>query len=147
MEGSGWFLLIVAVVVIAAIIAAVVVVGRQRKTKQVEHAESLRSEAGEQSRLVEQRESKASEVEAIARAAQAESDAKAAEAKRLALTAERQKAEASQQRSEVDNQLRKADEIDPHHDNKNAQGDTDGPDRTPPPQISTNDDRDPKTPR
>lgn len=143
MNSSGWLLLIVAVVVIAAIVAGVVMMGRQRKTKQAEHAESMRSEAGEQSRLVEQRESKAAEVEATARAAQAESDAKAAEAKRLALAAERQKEDAAKQRSEVDNQLREADEIDPHHDNKNAQGDPDGPDQTPGPQTITNDDRNP----
>jgi hypothetical protein len=149
MAGKDWLWLILAVVVIAAIVAAFVMVGRQRKTRQVERAESLRSEASEQSSLVRQRESKAAEVDASARAAQAESDAKAAEAERLALTAERQKADASKQRSEVDDQFRKADEVDPQYDNTHAEDDTttDRSGHTYPPEISTTDDRDRETPR
>lgn len=149
MAGNGWLWLILVVVVVAAIVAAVVVVGRQRKTKQAERAESMRSDAGEQSRLVRQRESKAAEVDATARAAQAESEAKAAEAERLALTAERQKAEAAKQRSEVDDQFRKADEVDPHHDRRQAEDDTttDGSGQTSPQGISNTDERDHETPR
>src|SRR5450759_1034037 len=140
---------IVVVVVIAVIVAAVVMVSRQRKSQQARRAESLRSEAGEQSILVRQRESKAAEVDARARAAQAESDGKAAEAERLALTAERQKAEASKQRSDVDDQFRKADAVDPHHDNSLAEEGTtsDGSGQTTPPDTSTTDDRDAQTPR
>src|SRR5665647_1440501 len=140
---------IVAVVVIAVIMAAVVMVSRQRKTQQATRAESLRSEAGEQSSLVRQRESKATEVDARARAAQAESDAKAAEAERLALAGERQKAEASKQRSEVDDQFHKADEIDPHYD-KTHVGDgntTDGTGHTHQADTSSTEDRDRETPR
>jgi hypothetical protein len=98
---------------------------------------------------VRQRESKAAEVDASARAAQADSDAKAAEAERLALTAERQKTEASKQRSEVDDQLRKADEIDPHYDNTHAEEDTttDRSGQTHPKDINTTEDRDRETPR
>jgi uncharacterized membrane protein YgaE (UPF0421/DUF939 family) len=145
MKGNSWLWLILVVVVVAAIVAAVVMVGRQRKTKQAERAESMRSDAGEQSRLVRQRESKAAEVDAIARAAQAESEAKAAEAQRLALTAERQKAAAAKQRSEVDDQFRKADEVDPHYDGTQAENDTttDGS----PQGISDSHDRDQETPR
>jgi hypothetical protein len=122
--------------------------GRQRKTRQAERADSLRSEASEQSSLVRQRESKAAEVDARARAAQAESDAKAAEAERLALTAERQKAEASRQRSGVDDQFRKADEVDPHHDNSLTEEGTtsDRSGRTTPPGTGT-DGRDAGAPR
>ena len=122
---------------------------RQRETKQAERAESLRSEADEQSRLVRQRESKAAEVDAIARAAQAESDAKAAEAQRLSLAAEHQKAEASTQRAEVDDQFRRADEIDPHYDSTGAPGDSarDRTDRSPAQEVSNNDDRDREAPR
>jgi uncharacterized membrane protein len=58
MKGNGWLWLILTVVVIAVIVAVVVMVGRQRKTKQAERADSLRSEASEQSSLVRQRESK-----------------------------------------------------------------------------------------
>src|SRR5664280_3277144 len=149
MKGNSWLWLILVVVVVAAIVAAVVLVGRQRKTKQAERAESMRSDAAEQSRLVRQRESKAAEVDATARAAQAESDAKAAEAERLALTAERQKADASKQRSEVDDQFRKADEVDPHYDNTHAEDDatTDRSGQTYPPDISTTANRDRETPR
>src|SRR5450759_487535 len=140
---------IVAVVVIAVIMAAVVMVSRQRKTQQARRAESLRSEAGEQSSLVRQREGKAAEVDALARAAQAESDAKAAEAKRLALTAERQKAEASKQRSEVDDQFHKADEIDPHYDNTHVEdgNTTDGTGHTHQADTSSTEDKDRETPR
>jgi uncharacterized protein HemX len=145
MNGKVWLWLILIVVVIVAV---VVVMGRQRKTKQAERADSLRSEASEQSSLVRQRESKAAEVDARARAAQADSDAKAAEAERLALTAERQKAEASKQRSGVDDQFRKADEVDPHHDNSLAEEGTtsDRSGHTTPPGTGT-DDRDAGTPR
>src|SRR5450759_548198 len=139
---------IVVVVVIAVIVAAVVMVSRQRKTQQARRAESLRSEAGEQSSLVRQRESKAAEVDARAREAQAEADAKAAEAERLALAAERQKAEASKQRSEVDDQFHKADEIDPHYDNTHV-GDgntTDGTGHTHQADTSSTEDRDRETP-
>jgi len=148
MNGGGWLWLIL-VVVVVAIVAAVVMVGRQRKTRQVERAESIRSDAGEQSRLVAQRESKAAEVDATARAAQAESQAKAAEAERLALTAERQKAEAAKQRSEVDDQYRKADEVDPLHDHTKAEEDTttDGSGQTHAQGTRTTDDGDPETPR
>ena len=149
MKGNSWLWLILVVVVIAAIVAAVVMVGRQRKTKQAERAESMRSDAGEQSRLVRQRESKAAEVDAIARAAQAESEAKAAEAQRLALTAERQKAEAAKQRSEVDDQFRKADEVDPHYDRTRVEDDTktDRSGQTYPQGNGTTEDRGPGTPR
>jgi len=73
----------------------------------------------------------------------------AAEAERLALTAERQKAEASKQRSDVDDQFRKADEVDPHHDNSRAEEGTtsDRSGQTTPPDTSTTDDRDAETPR
>jgi uncharacterized protein HemX len=146
MSGKGWLWLILIVVVIVAV---VVVMGRQRKTRQAERADSLRSEASEQSSLVRQRESKAAEVDARARAAQAESDAKAAEAGRLALTAERQKAEASTQRSEVDDQFRRANAVDPHHDNSLAQEGTtsDSSGQSTPPDTRTTDDRDAQTPR
>jgi hypothetical protein len=139
---------IVAVVVIVVIVAAVVLLGRQRTTRQAKQAESLRSDAGEQSGRVEQRESAAAEVDARARAAKAESDAKAAESERLALSAERQKAEVSRQRAEVDDQLHRADEIDPDFDNKPTEGDATagGPERTHQESSST-DGRDRETPR
>jgi cytochrome c-type biogenesis protein CcmH/NrfF len=44
MNGKGWLWLILIVVVIVAV---VVVMGRQRKTRQAERADSLRSEASE----------------------------------------------------------------------------------------------------
>lgn len=124
MEGNGILWLILGLAVIAAIVAAIVIMSRQRKTKQAERARSLRSEADEQSRVVRQRESKAAEVDARARAAQAEADIKAAEAERLSLTADAQKAEASQQRADVDDQFRRADKIDPHHDTNRDQNNT-----------------------
>jgi len=91
----------------------------------------------------------ATEVDATARAALAESEAKAAEAERLALAAERQKAEAAKQRSEVDDQFRKADEVDPHHGRTQAEDDTttDGSGQTSPQGISNTDERDHETPR
>src|SRR5659263_13304 len=86
MESNALLWLILAVVVIAVIAAVVVIGGRQRKTKQAERAGTLRSEAREQSSHVQQRESKAAEVDARARAAQAESDIKAAEAEPVSYT-------------------------------------------------------------
>ncbi len=147
MEGMTWIWLILAVVVIVA--GAVVLTGRQRKTKQADRAESLRSEASEQADLVRQREAKAAEVDAKARVAQAEADAKAAEAEGLALTAERQKAEAATHRAEVDDQFRKADEIDPHYDNTHAEEGiaTDTSGQASPQGSNTTDDRDRETPR
>jgi len=58
MKGNALLWLILAVVVIAVIAAVVVIGGRQRKAKQAERAESLRSDAREQSSHVQQRESK-----------------------------------------------------------------------------------------
>ena len=93
--------------------------------------------------------SKAAEVDARARAAQAESDIKAAEAEQLALAAERQKAEASNQRSDVDDQFRKADKVDPHHDNSLAEESptSDRSRQSTPPDTTTTHDRDSQTPR
>lgn len=124
MEGSDWLWLVVAIVVIAAIAVALVAATRQRKSKQVDRADSIRQEAGERSTVVQQQEGKAAEVEAHSRAAQAEADAKTAEAERLAATAERQQAQASNQRSDVDEEFRRADEVDPRSPTTQGEGST-----------------------
>lgn len=125
MEGSDWLLLVVAIVVIAALAAALAAASRQRKSKQVDQAESIRQDAGDRSTVVRQQESKATEMDANARAAQAEAEAKAAEADRLAAAADRQQAQASGQRSDVDEDFRRADEVDPRSATRQGEGTTD----------------------
>lgn len=125
MEGSDWLLVVVAIVVIAALAAALAAASRQRKSKQVERAESIRQDAGDRSTVVRQQESKATEMDAKARAAQAEAEAKAAEADRLAATADRQHAQASGQCSDVDEDFRRADEVDPRSVTPPGEGTTD----------------------
>ncbi|MEJ7689455.1 MAG: hypothetical protein WKF76_02930 [Nocardioidaceae bacterium] len=69
MDGKTWLWLILAVVVIAAIVAALAAASRQRESKKIEHADSIRQEADERSTTVRQEEGKAAEVEANARVA------------------------------------------------------------------------------
>jgi hypothetical protein len=114
MDGQDWLWVIIGIVVVAAIVIGLsLLLGKRRTAAQAAQADSLRQDASERSTVVEQREAKAAEMDARARAAQAESDAKAAEAARLQGTAERQAAESAQARAELDEQLQRADQLDP----------------------------------
>jgi hypothetical protein len=124
MDSTGWIWLIVAIVVVAAGAAFVIAATRGRKSRREAKADTLRKDALERAELLSQRENKAAEMDANARAARAEADAKAAEAERLAMTAERQSAATSEERAAVDEQLQKADEIDPRVETRSGTDDT-----------------------
>lgn len=108
-----WLWIVLAVIVIALVIAAAMAGMRKQRTRNVDKAESIREEAAEDATVLAQRESKADELAARARAAEAEADAKAAEASRLAATAERQQASLADERTSLDERLQQADEVDP----------------------------------
>jgi len=112
--------IIVAIVVLAAVMVAAVVVGRSRRQEHShrERARELRETAQADQIGVQRREAEAAKVDAQARMAQAEADARAADAAQLQAQARDQARQASESRSEVDAQLRRADEIDPDQPGK-----------------------------
>jgi hypothetical protein len=94
---------------------AAVVVGRSRRQQHShrERARELRETAQADQITIQRRESEAAKVDAQARMAQAEADARAADAARLQAQAPDQARQVSESRSEIDAQLRRADEIGP----------------------------------
>jgi len=118
MDGSTWLWIVLAIVVIAVVIVAALAGTRKQKSMRINKADTMRDEAAEDAALLAQRENKAAEMDARARAAQAEADAKTAEAERLAATAERQQAGVADERTDLDERLRRADEVDPRVDHE-----------------------------
>jgi FtsZ-interacting cell division protein ZipA len=118
MDGNSWLWLVLGIIVIALLVAAAFVGTRKQKSMRIKKADSIRNDAAADETLLAQRESKAAELDAHARAAQAEADAKAAEAERLAATAQRQQAEVADDRTDLDDRLRRADEVDPRVDHE-----------------------------
>lgn len=109
-------IVLIVVIVIAAIllIAAIVWVARNKRN---EHrhvaAEEIREAARDETPQVRQREARADETAARARAAQAESDVKAAQASGLQQQAVAYRSEAETSRHQLDEQWDRADTMDP----------------------------------
>src|SRR5690349_20484572 len=111
-----WQWIVLALVVLALIVVAVLLLRRSRATKQVrqrEHARELRQQAEADRIEVQRREAEAARVDAQARLAQAEAQARAADAEQLQVQAREHAEHASGARAEVEERLRKADELDP----------------------------------
>jgi FtsZ-interacting cell division protein ZipA len=108
---------IVAVVVLAIIAVVIYLMNRSRTERALEaqrtEARDLR-ESAEADRLdVQRREAEAARLDAQARVAQAEADARAADAAQLQADAQQRAQHAGGARADVDERLRRADEIDP----------------------------------
>jgi FtsZ-interacting cell division protein ZipA len=110
--------IIIAAIVLLLVLGAVALMSRKRKESHRTEAQQIREEAKSRSTTIDQREAKAAENEARARAAEAEAEMKAAEARRMRVTAEEQKAATQNDRTDVDEQWRRADELDPDYDHK-----------------------------
>ncbi|MFC7449907.1 hypothetical protein [Rhodococcus daqingensis] len=105
--------IIVALVVVLAVAAVAWVSMNRRKEHHRVEAETIRDDAAERSMKVSEQEALAEETAAKARVAEAEADAKAAEAARLESRAQARGSEAAASRSEVEDDLKRADKIDP----------------------------------
>jgi FtsZ-interacting cell division protein ZipA len=101
---------VVAILVIAALIFAASRASRSRRQRQ---AEQIREQARLETAKLERREALAEETAAKARAAQAEAEVKAAEAARLQERAVKHQSETAASREQLDEQLNRADTIDP----------------------------------
>jgi hypothetical protein len=104
----------VAVVAVIAILIALGVVVRHKRTEHRRvQAGEIRDDATEQAHKVGRREALADETAARARVAAAEADAKSAHARGLVHQAEERRSGAATARGEVDEQLQRADTLDP----------------------------------
>ncbi|OBH85641.1 hypothetical protein A5679_03205 [Mycobacterium scrofulaceum] len=106
---------IAAVLVIAALLFAV---SRSRSRRRQRQAQEIREQAKLETAKVERREALAQETAAKARAAQAEAEAKAAEAARLQERAANHQNEVAASREQLQEQLKRADELHPEGDAK-----------------------------
>jgi cytoskeletal protein RodZ len=111
MSTGAWIILIIVVVLLALAVGLFVM--RRRQGAQRTKAQGLRDDASERAAVVEQQEAQARETAARAQEAQAEADAKAAEADRLQSVAQQQQLRTTEARSEVEEQMHRADQIDP----------------------------------
>jgi hypothetical protein len=102
-----------AVAVIAILIALGVVARHKRTGHRRVQAGEIRDAAAEQAHTVGRREALADETAAQARVAAAEADAKSAHARGLAHRAQQRRSGAATARGEVDEQLQRADTLDP----------------------------------
>lgn len=107
--------IVVALVVIAVIVAAAAIRSRKGHRVQVrrEEASELRERAERDRLETQRREADAAKVDAQARLAQAEADSRAAEAASLQVQAQERVSHAEESRSELEQKLRRADEVDP----------------------------------
>lgn len=109
-------IVLIAVVVLAAIVLiSVIALISRKKRNELRHAEAvhIRETARDETLVVQQREARAEEIAARARAAQAEADIKAAQARALELQAKSHRSEATASREQVEEQLTRADSLDP----------------------------------
>jgi hypothetical protein len=109
--------IIVALVVLALVVLAAVLLTRARRSRSVdrrrEEAHELRQRAEADRIELQRREAEAARIDAEARAAQAEADARAADAAQLQAEARERAEHTSGSRAEVEERLRRAEEIDP----------------------------------
>jgi len=119
---SSWLIwVIVAIIVIAVIAAVIAAVAAAKKRKQENNrnrAGELREQAAAQATGLQQREAHARETEARAAQARAEADRKKAEADRLEAEAADRHGTAESYRQEHEENLRRADELDPDVDTR-----------------------------
>ena len=111
-ESIIW-LVVVAVVVIAIIAAVAAAANKRKKAHNRERAAEIREYATTQATKLEKHEARARETEAAAAASRAEAERKAAEAQRLEAEAAERQHVAAAHRDEHQEQLRRADELDP----------------------------------
>jgi hypothetical protein len=104
---------IIAIVVVAIIAALVVAANKKKKERDRSRAGEIREQASTQAATVQQREAHARETEAQAAQARAEADRKQAEADRLEAEARERADKAGAHRQEHEENLRRADELDP----------------------------------
>lgn len=104
-----------AAVLVLLVVLALALRGRRGRVhdERREEAARLRQEADSERLELQRREAEAARVDAEARMAQAEADARAAEAARLQADAQEHAARVDSHRTEVEERLRRADEIDP----------------------------------
>jgi flagellar biosynthesis/type III secretory pathway M-ring protein FliF/YscJ len=126
MDNSTTVWIIVAIVALLLVALLVWFLARRSRTAKDKRRVAQREEAGELRRRaehdrigVQEGEASAAKLDAEARLAQAEADRKAAEAARLQEAAHEHSAKVGESRAELDERLRRADELDP------------GPERTP----------------
>jgi FtsZ-interacting cell division protein ZipA len=112
MSTGAWIILII-VIVLVALAVGLYVMRRSSQSAQRTKAQGLRDEAAKHAAVVEQQEAKARETAARAQEAQAAADVKAAEADQLQSVAQQQQSVSAEGRSEVDEQMQRADQIDP----------------------------------
>jgi flagellar basal body-associated protein FliL len=114
MSTTSIVLIVLVVIAAAVLIAAIAWVARNNRNqhRHVE-ADKIREAAKEETRQVGQREALADETAAKARAAQAEADVKAAQASGLQQQAAAHRSEAATSRDQLNEQLDRADTIDP----------------------------------
>lgn len=122
MSTSTMIEIAVAAIVVIAVLTTLVFVARH---KRLEHrraqAGEIRDDAAEQAHKVGQREALADETAARARVAAAEADAQSARARALAHQAEERRTAAVTARGEVNQQLQRADTLDPDTQADHAQ--------------------------
>ena len=112
MDSMIWIVLVVLVLLV--ILGVVVSRSRkQREASQRAEAEQLRARAAEHDRDLREHEAAAAAADAQARRARAEADERAAHAQRLQVEAERRDEERGQAQLVRDEELRRADAIDP----------------------------------
>jgi hypothetical protein len=114
---------VAAVAVFAILLALGVVVRHKRAEHRRVQAGEIREAAADQAHTVGRREALADETAARARVAAAEADAKSAHARGLAHQAEERRSGAATARGEVDEQLQRADTLDPDTHEPDTDGD------------------------
>ena len=112
---TSTIVMIVGVALAALLLLAGLAWVARNKRNQHRHneAETIRDQAREESRHVIQREARADETAAKARAAQAEADIKIAQAKGLQQQAAGHRSEATTSRDQLNEQFDRADDLDP----------------------------------
>ena len=107
MDAMTWIIIVLVVLVVVALAAWLVT--QQRKRKQHEHAEELRTEAHEHAREIPETQVRAKEAEAEAERARLE-------AERAQARAQEAQVAATQQEAVHEDRLRTADQVDPRVD-------------------------------
>lgn len=119
MNSTSIWIVVAAAAVLLILILFVAIAGMRRRRRQ-RQAQEIREQAKLETAKVERREALAQETAAKARAAQAEAEAKAAEAARLQERAANHQNEVAASREQLQEQLKRADELHPEGDAKPA---------------------------
>ena len=115
----SWLIWVIVAIIVIAVIAAVVAASTKRKREQNRtRAGELREQAAAQATGLQQREAHARETEARAAEARAEAERKQAEADRLEAEARDRHETAAGYRDQHEENLRRADELDPDVDTR-----------------------------